>query len=94
MNSMAVIASDRNIAAAARKDARSPMSDIDAWIGGVVYNDNHVSTEEQSVIAETKYGPYRTKNDDLFADNNDEQGNPNNDAVMVYQDATTYVNQK
>lgn len=66
------------------------------WAGSVCYNDNHAVFEPSNVIQTDFKGVFNKKTfaDDLFADDKDVTGQMGNDAAMVYQDATAYVNQK
>ena len=100
-NDKAVVLSDRNLADTGGAGARSVHSNdvASGWRGMVAYADNHVVFEvTPTLTSRTNYRPDDDVNpvpvDNLFADDPDAQGRPNADAAMVYQDATTYVNQK
>lgn len=95
-NSQAVAISDRNkgedsSAAAAESIHGQP------WKGGVAYNDNHVEFADSHILT-TKYsGGAELEADNLFVAGDTTDGAPAGakqyDAAMVFQDATTLVNQ-
>lgn len=93
LNANAAVMSDRNIAPGTGSGARSILAEA-SWIGAVAFNDGHVVSGTTSVMASTEYAGTKVDQDDIFTDNAAARGKANSDAAMVYQDSTSYVNQK
>ncbi|MEM9252246.1 MAG: hypothetical protein AAGB29_07825 [Planctomycetota bacterium] len=98
LNTLAPVISDRNLGEDVNRGARSIQSSGEpgSWIGGVVYNDNHV-VHQLGQRVESKFGRAHgfdgkaTSLDNLFAEDSEMA---KDDAVMVFQDAASGVRQR
>jgi prepilin-type N-terminal cleavage/methylation domain-containing protein len=98
LNTEAAVMGDRNTGNDADGAASSIHTEIDSgdWRGSVAWNDNHVKFETSQLLS-TKYddAQYNDGDDNLFVDDDGEQGETGSNAVFVYNDdsVTAYVNQ-
>lgn len=90
-NTQAVVMADRNTGSNTTDDTLKSIhtNEVGDWKGSVIWNDNHAGFE-QSAVMETKYGngalvvdASSEPSDQLFADNNDSNGDAGKDCSLV-----------